>query len=140
MEARAPPAVAGTGRGLAAALDELDPVAVGVADEGDERAAGPYLVRRALRLDPVLVLQPRERGVDVVDGDRDVPVSGAELVGVDAEVVGQLELRLRFPGNAEEVVDGLVPDRQLAAREVLREGELNETTYQFEFGERDEVF
>ena len=31
-------------------------------------------------------------------------------------------------------------ERVLAAREVLRDGELNETTYQFEFGERDEVF
>ena len=31
-------------------------------------------------------------------------------------------------------------ERVLAAREVLRDGELNETTFQFEFGERDEVF
>ena len=35
--------------------------------------------------------QPLERGVEVVDRDGDVVVAGAELVGVDAVVVGQLE-------------------------------------------------
>jgi hypothetical protein len=44
-----------------------------------------------------------------------VAVRGAELVRVDAEVVRQLELGLRLAGNAEEVVDRLLADRQLAA-------------------------
>ena len=66
----------------------------------------------SLRLDPLLGKRG-ERLVHRVDRERDVPVCGAELVGVDAEVVGQLELRLLLPGHAEEVVHRLVADRQL---------------------------
>jgi hypothetical protein len=36
-----------------------------------------------------------------------------ELVRVDAEVVGQLQLGLLFAGDAEEVVDRFLTDRQL---------------------------
>src|SRR6185436_14723596 len=90
----------------AAALDQLDAVAVRVADEGDERAALADAVRRALRLDPLL-REPRERPVHVVDGDRDVAVAGAELVRVDAEVVRQLE-PVAVARQAHEDVDRLV--------------------------------
>jgi hypothetical protein len=43
-----------------------------------------------------------------------VAVRGSELVGVDTEVVRELELGLLVTRNSEEVVDGLVADRQLA--------------------------
>ena len=46
---------------------------------------------RPLGLDPVLVLQRRERLVEVVDADRDVAVPGAEVVRAAVVVVGQLE-------------------------------------------------
>ena len=101
-------------RQVALALDQLDAVAVRVADEAEPRAALAYLVRLALGLD-ALGGQALERAVEVLDRQRDVPVAGAELVGVDAEVVGQLELGRVLTGDAEEVVRRLVADRQLAA-------------------------
>src|SRR5215471_8185521 len=61
------------------AADELDPVAVRILDETQSRAAFPDRVRRALRLDP-LAREAGERRVEVVDADRDVPVSTAEVV------------------------------------------------------------
>src|SRR3954453_59071 len=93
---RAPPG--GAGRAPAASpsgerlalLDQLDPVAVRVAHEADAGAALPDAVGRLLRVD-ALVGQRRERLVEVVDRQRDVVVTRAELVGVDAEVVGELE-------------------------------------------------
>ena len=55
--------------------------------------------------------QALEGRVEIVDRDRDVAVARAELVGVDAEVVGQLE-PVAVAGQAHEDVDGLVADRQ----------------------------
>src|ERR671924_1153327 len=95
------------------ALDELDPVLVWIADEADPRAPLAHPVRRPLRLDP-LSRQFLERRVEVVDGQRDVAVAGPDLIRVDAEVVRQLELRRVLAWDAEEVVDRLVADRQLA--------------------------
>src|SRR5213083_880552 len=79
-----------TGLSLRAALDELDPVLVRIAHEAQARAALADRVGRTLGLDalPGQALQGR---VQIVDGDRNVAVAGADLVRVDAEVVGQLE-------------------------------------------------
>ena len=77
-------------------LDQLDAVVVRISDEADPRAALRDLVRRSLRLDAVLTCERRERAVEVVDADRDVPVCGAELVGASVVVVGQLEDVLRI--------------------------------------------
>jgi hypothetical protein len=66
-------------------VDGLDVVSVGISDETNARAALGDLVRRPLRLDPVLRLQLLERPVEVVDADRDVRVGGAQLVGPPAE-------------------------------------------------------
>src|SRR5690348_1571761 len=74
-----------------AALDQLNPVAIRIAHEAQAVAALADRVGRALGLDPLL-LQTRQRGVQVGGGDRNVAVGGTELVGVHAEVVGQLEL------------------------------------------------
>src|SRR3954447_24324136 len=90
------------------ALDELDPVAAGVAHEADPRAAGPQPVGRLLRVDALLG-EPLERPVEVVDGQGDVVVARAELVRVDAEVVGQLQ-PVAVPRDAHEDVDRLVAD------------------------------
>src|SRR6185295_16317665 len=95
-----------------AAFDELDPVAVRVADEAEPRAAFAHRVGRALGLDP-LPRELLERPVEVVHAQRDVAVGGAELVRVDAEVVGELE-PVAVSGQAHEDVDRLVADRQLA--------------------------
>src|ERR1700761_2468319 len=74
-----------------AVLDQLDPVFVGIADEGDAAAGGAAAgaVGRLLGLDALLG-EGRQGGVEVGDGDGDVVVAGAHLVGVDAVVVGQL--------------------------------------------------
>ena len=98
---------------VVAALDQLDSILIRIADEAQQRAALADRVRRPLRLDP-LRGQLLERLRHVLDRERDVPVGGAELVGVDAEVVGQLELRQSACRDAEEVVHRLVADRQLA--------------------------
>src|SRR4051812_43095203 len=94
------------------ALDELDPVAVRVADEADPGAAGADLIGRLLRLDALLA-QPRERAVEILDGERDVVVARAELVGVDAEVVRELE-PVAVAREAQEDVDRLVADGHAA--------------------------
>ena len=52
----------------ASAPDELDAVAVRVADEAEEAAALAHLVRRPLRLDALLA-EARERAVEIVDAD-----------------------------------------------------------------------
>ena len=69
----------------------------------------------------------RERRVEVVGGDRDVAVAGADLVGVDAEVVRQLQARhVAVAGLVHEHVDRLVFDRQapdLLEAERLVEGD-----------------
>ena len=52
--------------------------------------------------------------VHVLDRERDVVVARAELVGLDAVVVGQLEA-VAVAGQAHEDVDRLVADRHAAA-------------------------
>ena len=71
-------------------LDQLDAVAVRVAHEADPRAA---LAHRYGGFSGSMPFSPScaSVAVEVVDGQRDVVVAGAELVGVDAVVVGQLE-------------------------------------------------
>src|SRR5436853_7523400 len=105
-------AVGSTAGGLPP-LDELGPVAVRVADEAQPRAALADGVRRLLGLDAVLA-QTGERAVEVLDGDRDVVVAGAEVVAVDAVVVGELEARV-VAGEAHEDVDRLIADREAGA-------------------------
>src|SRR5205814_538046 len=87
--------------------------------ETEQRTAFANTVRLALRLDP---LRPEllERRRQVVDGERDMAVAGAELVRATVVVVGQLELLL-LSGNAEEVVRRLlltVPDDVHVATEL----------------------
>ena len=91
--------------------DQLDAIAVWVADEAEEAAAFAHLVRRALRLDALLA-EARERRVEIVDADRDVAVTGSQLVRAAVVVVRQLEHRLGV-SEREEVVRRLllsVPD------------------------------
>src|SRR4051794_13670042 len=99
----------------AAAFDELDPVAVRIPDEAETRPAFPNRVRRPLRLDALLG-ESGEGLIEIVDRQRDMAVPGSDLVTAvrSLEVVGELELRAVSAGNPEEVVDCLVPDRQLA--------------------------
>jgi hypothetical protein len=52
-----------------------------------------------------LLRQSRERAVELVDCERDVAVADAELVGVDAEVVRQLEPVVAVAWKAQEDVD-----------------------------------
>ena len=60
-----------------ALLDDLDPIAVGIPDEAQPRAALAHRVGRLLGLDALLG-EPRERAVEVLGGDRDVAVAGAD--------------------------------------------------------------
>src|SRR4051812_17417420 len=80
------------GRRESTAVDELDPVAVGVLHEADRvLLASAGMVRRLLRLD-ALLRQPRQQRAEVVDRQRDVAVAGAEVVRlVLADVDGQLQ-------------------------------------------------
>src|SRR3954451_15133706 len=96
-----------------AALDQLDAIAVRVAHEADPRPALAHAVGRLLGLD-ALVLQVREGRIEVGRRDRDVVVAGAELVGLDAVVEGQLQAVL-VAGQAHEDVDRLVADRHAPA-------------------------
>ena len=84
---RRPPRRSGT-------FDELDPVAVRVAHEAQPRAVLAHRVRRLLGLDALLA-QARRASRRGRRRHRDVVVAGAQLVGVDAEVVGQLQPRRR---------------------------------------------
>jgi hypothetical protein len=71
------------------------------------------VVGRLLRLDAVLG-EGGDRGVQVVDDERDVPVAGAEVVRLVAALVdGQLE-RVAVAGQAEVDVVGAL-ELQLAA-------------------------
>src|SRR5918999_1902596 len=108
-------------RAVLGALDQLDAVAVRVAHEADPRALGAASgpVRRLLGLD-ALGCQPLERPLQVLHAERDVVVARAEVVGVDAVVVGQLEHRV-LARQLHEHVGRLVADRH-APR--LREAEL----------------
>ena len=94
-------------------LDQLDPVAVGVAHEAQPVAAVADRVRRPLGLDSLAASRssaPSRSWVEISD----VPVAGADLVGlVTTEVVGQLEPRLgAVIGEAHEHVDRFVADRR----------------------------
>src|SRR5512146_296834 len=62
-----------------APTDDLDPVVVRIADETEPRTALAHLVRRALGLDALLG-QACQRAVEVVDADRDMAVTGADIV------------------------------------------------------------
>src|SRR6478672_11690183 len=83
-------------------LDQLDPVPVGVLHEAKAGPAFAHGVRLALRLD-ALLLQPRQRLVEVVDTDGNVAVARAEVVAASVVIEGQFQLRLvvRHP---EEIV------------------------------------
>src|SRR5205807_1676851 len=98
-----------------ATLDELDAISVGVAYEAKARATLAHRVRRALRLDPLLLETP-QRPVEIGRRDRDVAIARADLVGLGAaDVVGQLEPRLgAVIGKSHEDVDRLVPDPRAA--------------------------
>src|SRR4051812_15550332 len=95
-----------------ALLDELDAVPVRVTDEAQPRAALANRVGRLLGLD-AHAREALQGPVHVLDGDRDVVVAGAEVVGVDAVVVGQLEPPA-VAGEAHEDVDRLVADGEAA--------------------------
>src|SRR5262249_33707845 len=91
-------------------LQDLDPVAVGIFDEREAVASLADRVGGALPVDPLLG-KACERRVDVVGGDRDVAVAGADLVGVHAEVVGELQARrVTVARLIHEHVDRLVAD------------------------------
>src|SRR5204863_10048854 len=102
---------------LTAPLDQLDPVAVRILHETEPRASFADAVRLALRPDS-RILQSREGRIEVVDADRDVAVTGAEVVRTAIVVEGELELLL-LAGDAEEVVRRLelavAHDRKLTA-------------------------
>src|SRR5207244_4294797 len=101
---------------LPAAVDQLDPVAVGIPDEAEERAALADAVGFPLGLDAEL-LQAHERVSEVLRRDRNVPVGGAELVRAAVVVEGQLQLGV-VAREGEEVVRGLelpvAHDREVA--------------------------
>src|SRR4051812_44327498 len=92
----------GSGALAARLLDQLDLVAVGILHEGDHRGAVLHRARLAgdlatRRADAIA------DGVDVVDAERDMAVRRADLVGLDAPVERQLDLRLlRISRVAEE--------------------------------------
>src|SRR4051794_28819185 len=90
----------------AAPLDELDPVAVRVAHEADQRAVAADVVRRPLGPD-VLLGQLAEGVLQGRHGQRDVVVARAEVIGLDPRVPGQLQA-VAVAGEAHEHVDGAV--------------------------------
>src|SRR5439155_25779713 len=87
---------------LAAAVDQLDPVVVRVADEAEQRAALAHAVRLPLGLD-ALLFQRGERLPEVVDREGDVSIPRADVVRAAVVVERELEL-LSLAGGAEEVV------------------------------------
>jgi hypothetical protein len=92
--------------------------------EADARPVLADGVGRSLGLDSLLG-QARERRVEVARGDRDVVVARPQLVGVDAEVVGELQSR-PVAGKPHEDVDRLVADghpAHLLKAECLVEGD-----------------
>src|SRR4051812_37033810 len=107
---------------LPGAVDQLDPVAVRVLDEADERAALTDAIRLSFRLD-ALLLQLLERRLEVVDRKRDVAVARADVVRAAVMVERELEL-LVLAGHAEEVVRRFalaVPDDVHVAAELQAE-------------------
>src|SRR5262249_31013073 len=97
-------------------------LSIRIADEAQQAPALADAVGVPLRFD-ALLLQRLERGREVVDRERDVPVAGAEVVRAAIVVVGELEL-LVLAGDAEEVVRRLllaVPDDVHIAAELEAE-------------------
>src|SRR5262245_41884479 len=97
-------------------IDQRSNLAIGIVDEADPRSTLGHVVRRALRLDAVTVLQRRDGRVEVVDADGDVPVPGAQLVrAAVVVVVGRLELavsddvRVAREAKAERLVEATAP-------------------------------
>src|SRR5690606_14604185 len=102
-------------------LEDLYLVAVGVLDEeelGEQRPLAVKLLDR-LRLQP-LALEARVLGLDVVDREGDMPVAGAEVVGLALSVIDRqldLEVGLGVPEINErealelEAVGDLQPER-----------------------------
>src|SRR5579862_601920 len=106
-----------------AAVDQLDPVAVRIAHEAEERAALAHAIRLTLRV-YALRRELLERRTQVVDGERDVPVAGAEVVRAPIVVVRQLE-HGRLAADRVEVVrrlDCAVADDVHVALELEAEG------------------
>src|SRR3954470_4459609 len=97
-------------RAVSGTLDQFHAVAVGIAHEAESGAALADAIWRLLWLDAAL-RELREHLVEVLDRDRDVVVARAELVGVDAVVVGQLQAR-PVAVEAHEDVDRLIADRE----------------------------
>src|SRR4051794_212373 len=113
----------GGGAPVLALLDQLDAVVVRVADEAEPVAAVAHGIGWSLGLDAEIG-EALEGRVEVVDRERDVAVSGADLVRPLLVLVpGQLEPRA-VAGEAHEDVDGLVANRhpgQLLEAELLVE-------------------
>src|SRR3954454_10643306 len=103
-------AASGNVRRSFSAFDQLDAIAIGITHEAKSRAALAHAVRRLLWLDSLLG-QLRKNVVEVGDRNRNVVVARAELIGVHAVVVGELEPRA-VVGEAHEDVDRLVADRE----------------------------
>lgn len=105
------------------ALDQFDPVVVGVTDEAEPGAALTHRVRRSFRRDSV-GREPLQGAVHVTDRDRDVTVTGTDLIRpLLTEVPGQLEPRTVVLEPHEDV-DCLLADRnppQLLHAELLVE-------------------
>jgi hypothetical protein len=93
--------------------DQCLKLAVRIAYEADSRPTLTHPVRLTLGVDSLLV-EAGEPFVEVVDGERDVAVAGAEIVGTSVLVERQLQLLL-LPWNSVEVVRRLeltVPDNR----------------------------
>jgi hypothetical protein len=109
------------------ALDDLDPVAVGIADEAQPAAPIRDRVRGTFRFD-ALILELGEGIIELGRRDRDVSIAAPDVVRLGAaDVVGQLEARLGpVVRETHEHVDRLVPDWQppdLVEAERLVEGD-----------------
>ena len=101
--------------------DQLDPITVGILDEGDVRGAVLHRSRLARDLGALLLEFGADR-VDVVDAERQVAEAGAELIGLlAAPVEGELEHRVGVlrpvadEGVGELATRIIVPAQQLHA-------------------------
>src|SRR5215216_481410 len=101
-------------KGLLRTLDELYPVAVGIFDE-EEPGPAAHGVWLALEIHATGFLEPVSQGIEVFDGEGDVAVACAELVGLVLVVVeGELQSGLGVAWHGEEGVGRVVTDRCLA--------------------------
>src|SRR5690348_10849569 len=107
------PSMTSSTRG-SATLDELDLVAVGILDEGDDRGAEFHRARRARNLDPSL-LQALAGGVDIGDADRQMTEGGADGVRLLLiPIVGELEHRAALLDAISDESEGIAALRHLA--------------------------